>query len=206
MLCTQRCSSFPISLQGYKFTIDLFVLAIEGPDVVLGIQWLQSLGRVSHDYLASTMEFWQDGTKVVLTGADSIIQAPISLHLFQTLIHNKQVEGLYELQAYSSSQSNSVFAIDPFLSDLPGDVITLLSQYGSVFQPPVGLPPHRLNDHRIYLEPNTKAINVRPYRYPHYQKNEIQKLVQEMLAQGLIKLSTSPFSSPVLLVKKKDGS
>ena len=103
LLCTQRCSSVSIALQGYKFTIYLFVLPIEGPDVVLGIQWLQSLGCVSHDYLASTMEFWENGTKVVLTWADSIIPAPISLHLFQTLIHSKQVEGLYELQAYSSS-------------------------------------------------------------------------------------------------------
>ena len=206
LLCTQRCSSVPIALQGYKFTIDLFVLPIEGPDVVLGIQWLQSLGRVSHDYLASTMEFLHDGTKVVLTGTNSINPAPISLHLFQTLIHSKQIEGLYELQAYSSSQSNSVLAIDPFPSDLLADVITLLCKYGSVFQSPVGLPPHCLNDHCIYLEPNTKAINVQPYRYPHFQKNEIHKLVQEMLAEGLIKPSTSPFSSPVLLVKKKDGS
>ena len=170
LLCTQCCSSVPIALQGYKFTIDLFVLPIEGPDVVLGIQWLQSLGRVSHDYLALIMEFLQDGTKVVLTGADSMIPAPISLHLFQTLIHGKQVEGLYKLQAYSSSQSNYVFAVDPFPPDLPADVITLLCKYAFVFQPPVGLPPHRLNDHRIYLEHNTKAINVRPYRYPHYQK------------------------------------
>ena len=57
LLCTQCCSSVPIALQGYKFTIDLFVLPIEEPYVVLGIQWLQSLGHVSHDYLASTMEF-----------------------------------------------------------------------------------------------------------------------------------------------------
>ena len=103
-------------------------------------------------------------------GTNSIIPAPISLHLFQTLIHSKQIEGLYELQAYSSSQSNSVLATDPFPSDLPAEVITLLCKYGSVFQPPVGLPPHRLNDHHIYLEPNTKAINVRLYRYPHFRK------------------------------------
>ena len=71
---------------------------------------------------------------MVLTGTDIINPAPISLHLFQTLIHSKQIEGLYELEAYSSSKSNSVLAIDPFPSDLPADVITLLYKYGSVFQ------------------------------------------------------------------------
>ena len=42
--------------------------------------------------------------------------------------------------------------------------------------------------------------------YPTVQKNEIEKLVAEMKVVGHIRDNTSPFTSFVVLVKKKDGS
>lgn len=48
-------------------------------------------------------------------------------------------------------------------------------------------------------------MKVRPYRYPHSQKAEIEKMVFKMLKQGIIQPNTSPFSSLLFLVKIKDG-
>ena len=68
------------------------------------------------------------------------------------------------------------------------------------------LPPERDIVHKIELQQGSQPVHVKPYKYPHFQKEEIDRLVTEMLNEGIIRDSTSSFSSPVLLVKKKDGS
>ncbi|MCI22998.1 hypothetical protein A2U01_0044176, partial [Trifolium medium] len=91
-------------------------------------------------------------------------------------------------------------------SNLSPDLRDLLMSYSEVFQTPVSLPPPRAQDHFIPLLDESTVIKVRPYRYPHSQKEQIEKMVSEMLQQGIIQPSTSPFSSPIILVKKKDGT
>ena len=79
---------------------------------------------------------------------------------------------------------------------------TLGKEIQSVFGELRGLPPRRSEYHRIPLLPGSGPVSVKPYRYPHYQKQENEKMGDEMLRQGIIQLSCSPYSSPVLLVKK----
>ncbi|KAL4592193.1 hypothetical protein LXL04_005180 [Taraxacum kok-saghyz] len=82
----------------------------------------------------------------------------------------------------------------------------LLHEFAAVFEKPVGLPPTRVCDHRIRLLKDTEPIAVRPYRYPHLLKDEIEKQCTDMLQTGVIRPSQSPYSSPVLLVKKHDDT
>ncbi|GKB92246.1 putative mitochondrial protein [Tanacetum coccineum] len=68
------------------------------------------------------------------------------------------------------------------------------------------LPPKRGHDHKIPLKEGTQPINIRPYRHPPTQKDAIESMVKELLDSGVIRHSQSSFSSPVVMVKKKDGS
>lgn len=87
---------------------------------------------------------------------------------------------------------------------VPESIQQVLDEFQGVFQEPTTLPQHREWDHAIPLLPGTKPVNICPYRYTPEQKNEIEAQVKDMLEKGSITKSFSPFSSPVLLVKKKD--
>lgn len=85
------------------------------------------------------------------------------------------------------------------------ELASLLEKFEDVLAEPQTLPLDRTTNHRITLLSDAQPVNVRPFRYPHYLKSEIEKLTNDMLRQGLISHSISPFSCPVLLVKKRDG-
>lgn len=85
-------------------------------------------------------------------------------------------------------------------------VQSLLDEFAEVFAERSDLPPRRACDHKIPLIPGAQPVSVRPYRYAPALKDEIERQVSEMLQSGLIQPSTSAFSSPVLLVRKKDHS
>jgi hypothetical protein len=92
------------------------------------------------------------------------------------------------------------------LGEVGAEVNVVLQEFSDLFEKPKGLPPPRSHDHSIILHTGSRTICVRPYRYPYFQKEEIERIVKEFLESGVIKPSQSPFSSHVLLVRKPDGS
>ena len=52
---------------------------------------------------------------------------------------------------------------------------------------------------------DARPIRQMPRRVPHHLKAEVDKQLDEMLRQGVIEPSYSPWASPICLVRKKDG-
>jgi hypothetical protein len=92
------------------------------------------------------------------------------------------------------------------LPDLPPALSQLLQEFEHLFQPPTELPPSRACDHSIPLIEGASPVFIRPYHYAPLLKTKIENQVKEMLGHGIIQRSTSPFSSLVILVKKKDNT
>lgn len=82
----------------------------------------------------------------------------------------------------------------------------LLQEYSEIFAAE-GKPLGRTNlvQHEIHTG-NHGPIKQRPRRAPLGQEDVIQKELDKMLKQGVISASHSAWASPVVLVKKKDGS
>jgi hypothetical protein len=104
-----------------------------------------------------------------------------------------------------SAQLHSIHATrTPFVLQ---DLQSIPSKHQVVFSTPQGLPLSLgVHDHSIPLVPGSLPPNVRPYHHPFSQKNEIEKIAQELLTTGVICLSVSPYSYLVVMVLKKECS
>ncbi|XP_063634795.1 uncharacterized protein LOC134805417 [Cydia splendana] len=51
-----------------------------------------------------------------------------------------------------------------------------------------------------------RPVVYRPYRLSHHEREKVRSMVGEMLEAGIVRESVSDYASPILLVRKKDGS
>ena len=62
----------------------------------------------------------------------------------------------------------------------------LLDKFAALFEEPHQLPPHRTCDHYIKLVEGCKLVCIRPCKNSYHLNNEMEKLIKEMLAAGLL--------------------
>ncbi|WVZ90589.1 hypothetical protein U9M48_036876 [Paspalum notatum var. saurae] len=182
--CTAQLPQLPWSVQGCQFQTDVKVLTLSSYDMILGLDWLSSFSPMRVHWHHKWMSIPYHGSNVLLLGDNAVLPKDSLLHI------------------YSVDTQDNQQPVSPLLPA----VQLLLDEFSEVFAVPNTLPPPRSCDHRIPLIPGAAPVNIRPYRLAPALKNEVEMQVKEMLDNGFIQKSSSPFSSSVLLVKKKDNT
>ncbi|XP_070660499.1 uncharacterized protein [Malus domestica] len=196
------CRDTAFCLGGYNCVVDIYSLPLGGCDVVLRVQWLSSVSPVLWDFQLLTMEFYANAQHYKLTHnppTAPLIQEVSLQHLDKEFSNSHLGLFLYSMEGQSLHYST----LSPQQSH---ELNELLGAFEDIFVLPSKLPPSRGHDHHIPLVLGAKPLNLRPYHYGPMQKTKIEQTVQELLNSRFIRPSHSPFSFPVLLVKKKEGT
>lgn len=161
------CLCVTVQVQGFSFTTDFTVLAIKGCDIVLGTQWLRTLGCIQWDFGQLVMQFSSNDQVYTIVGNGSpLVQLIDSPTMTKAIQQEKQVYLLSLDTPIPNSHENASHTLP--LQPHQVSLKHLLLQFSDVFGVSQTLPPPRTHDHRISLLPNSSPVSVRPYRYPHF--------------------------------------
>ena len=145
------CQDMQVQVQGHHFCMDLNVLPLGGCDLVLGTQWLKTLGLIQWDFNMHTMAFQWHGKSVILKG---LSPAHSSLQDEDLFFKKPARKGLL-LQITAQ-----LFTSEPSL--LVPELESLLEEFAIVFEVPQGLPPSRGHEHSTTLKEGTQLVCGRP--------------------------------------------
>lgn len=210
MHCDSCVPEFEWSVQGHNFHHTVNILPLGCYDMILGKDWLDKFSPMWIHWRRQVMRFNLRGRRITLHGVSSTRPtcSKVSAQKLRGLIKHGALTHIVQVTA---GVCDGILALDeadsPVIPEapLPELIAGLVDEFASLFSEPKGLPPRRDQDHHIPLIPGAQPVKTRPYRYTPQQKDEIERQVYDMLCSGIIQRSTSPFASPVLLVRKKDG-
>jgi hypothetical protein len=193
--CRKFIENCPIVIGDRVLPANLAVFQMLGFDIILGMDWLSNnypnidcrkIEVIFHS--PSEEEFKFCGSRVRATPPLlSAIQARRNIRC-----------GAQAFLAYIKAEPDGERKLED---------IHVVRDYPDVFaEVTIGLPPDREIEFTIDFIPGTQPIHKEPYRMAPSELKELKQQLEDLVDQGFIRPSGSPWGAPVFFVRKKDGS
>ncbi|GAA0173849.1 hypothetical protein LIER_27373 [Lithospermum erythrorhizon] len=188
-------SNCPLSVDNYVLEVDLLPFELVDFDLILGMDWLGKLHAVINCHRKEIVFTSSGRPELRVVGDRRLLSSCVISVLEARKLLNKGCVGYL---GYVTDLKKD----EPKLED-----VRIVREFEDVFPKDLpGLPPNREIEFSIEVVPGTAPISMAPYRMAPGELMELNTQVQELLEKGFIRLTYSPWGSPVLFVKKKDGT
>lgn len=208
----------PVTLErnNYTDTFNPILYPLKNYDLILGKPWLTQTNP-QINWRTNTLYFNHNDTPIEwnCTGFKSTNIQARSRGLLLTHMHFHTMATLPGSDIFlalvkSSADLKSDEANKPRKRpDMTPEIMQIVDhEFPDVFPDtlPGGLPPDRGDAMKIETDPTADPPFKPVIRLSIAELDELRKQLDELLAKKFIKPSTSPYGSPVLFVRKKDGT
>jgi hypothetical protein len=206
---SKEVRNLPFRIGDYRVHVTLQIVPLPDNEIILGTPWLKQenpmIDWVNHSLTIKKgrHNFKLQGEKDPLNSSDP---GPKITHINKLQL--KKLAKKCPLFAISirPSKGEPENSEEDF-SKVDSRVRPLLQKFRDIFPKklPKGLPPKRAVDHAIKTIPDAKPAFKSIYHMSPREIDALKKEIDELLEQGFIRPSVSPYGAPVLFVVKKGG-
>jgi hypothetical protein len=148
MKCGGHCENVKLQMGDYHLKTHMFSISMGGCDIVLGVEWIHTLGPITMDYQELYMSFHHEAHSYTLRGIQLGSLEIISSHRMEKLL-KKGHHGVI-------TQFNAIQVTEQASQVVPPSLQLILDKYPKVFEVPTSLTSSKgENDHSIPLLPGT---------------------------------------------------
>lgn len=193
--------SLKVKIQHFTDKVKFHVFPLSGYDAVLGRPWLYR-HNPAINWRQQVMEISNEGDSYIIRKSITFPSANPKLEpQLSEFLNSRQVKDLKEFFILSVVEKTA----SPNGAPIPPPIAALVNDYRDIFPDELpGLPPVRSIEHVIETA-NENPIAKSSYRMSPKELSELKTQLDELLRLGFIQPSSSPWASPVLFARKKDG-
>lgn len=135
LTCSNLCPQVPLKIQDHTFTIPCYLIPIEGADVVLGLDWLSTLGPISANFATPSLSFIHQNTPITLAGTTTTTLQFSSYNTIQHLSHTNSIASCHLLSILPitlTTNSSTMPTIN--INHLHPETQSILQKFPLIFQ------------------------------------------------------------------------
>ena len=170
--------------------VELDVIPLDICGMVLGSPYLYDRKVVFFRH-ENKYQITKDGVEYVIRAYQTKINASlVSARQMKRLVNSSKGCMLMVVREKEAELADAFHGCD---QEHKQELSELISNYDELFQEPKGLLPKREIQHEIHLQHDAPLPNIGMYRISTIEMEQIKKQVQQLLDQGVIRPSTSPW-------------